>query len=213
MQTHEIKRVHALKKKKIVGRGGRRGKTSGRGGKGQTARAGNKRRPAMRDIIKKLPKLRGHGKNRSESVFYRGPEAVVNVGLLSIFEAGSVVTPTILQASGLINVRFDKMPRVKILGTGEISVALKIEGCEISVTAKEKIEKAGGTVTPVVIDPVVVAMQEKSKAKTQAKIDKIKAKPVKSKPEKAKKTEKPEKIVKTEKIEKVSKEKEEDKTV
>jgi hypothetical protein len=60
MQKHEIKRAHALKEKKLVGRGGRRGKTSGRGGKGQTARAGNKRRPEMRDIIKKLPKLRGY---------------------------------------------------------------------------------------------------------------------------------------------------------
>ena len=45
----------------IVGRGGKRGKTSGRGGKGQTARAGNKRRPELRDFIKRIPKLRGRG--------------------------------------------------------------------------------------------------------------------------------------------------------
>ena len=177
MQIHEIKRVHALKKKKTVGRGGRRGKTSGRGGKGQTARAGNKRRPAMRDIIKKLPKLRGHGKNRSESVFYRGPEAVVNVGLLSIFKEGDVVNPTTLQASKLINVRFDKMPRVKILGTGELTIKLTVEECEVSVTAKDKIEKAGGTVKPVTIAPVVIAMQEKSKAHRDAKAAKQAAKP------------------------------------
>ena len=44
----------------MVGRGGKHAKTSGRGGKGQTARAGNKRRPALRDIIKKLPKNRGY---------------------------------------------------------------------------------------------------------------------------------------------------------
>ncbi len=60
MQIHELKRQHKNKKDRIVGRGGKHAKTSGRGGKGQTARAGNKRRPELRDIIKKLPKLRGY---------------------------------------------------------------------------------------------------------------------------------------------------------
>jgi large subunit ribosomal protein L15 len=169
MQKHEIKRAHALKEKKLVGRGGRRGKTSGRGGKGQTARAGNKRRPAMRDIIKKLPKLRGHGKNRAKSVFYRGPEAVVNVGELSVFKAGDVVTPTSLQAAGLITVRFDKAPRVKILGTGEIFVKVTVEGCVVSETAKEKIEKAGGSVKAFELPAAVQAMQAKNKARLEAR--------------------------------------------
>ncbi len=60
MQTHNLKRQHKNKKDRIVGRGGKHAKTSGRGGKGQTARAGNKRRPELRDIIKKLPKARGY---------------------------------------------------------------------------------------------------------------------------------------------------------
>ena len=60
MQIHNLKRTHKNKKDRIVGRGGKHAKTSGRGGKGQTARAGNKRRPEFRDIIKKLPKLRGY---------------------------------------------------------------------------------------------------------------------------------------------------------
>lgn len=60
MQIHELKRKNKNKKDRIVGRGGKHAKTSGRGGKGQTARAGNKRRPELRDIIKKLPKLRGY---------------------------------------------------------------------------------------------------------------------------------------------------------
>ena len=60
MQIHNLKRVHQNKKDRIVGRGGKHAKTSGRGGKGQTARAGNKRRPELRDIIKKLPKNRGY---------------------------------------------------------------------------------------------------------------------------------------------------------
>lgn len=147
MQIHEIKRAHALKKSKLVGRGGTRGKTSGHGGKGQTARAGHRVRPAMRDIIKKLPKLRGHGKNRSESVFYRGPEAVVNVGALNVFGKGDTVTVASLIAKGLIAERFGKNPAVKILGTGEITVAVNTVRVEVSETAKSKIEAAGGTVT------------------------------------------------------------------
>ena len=147
MQIHEIKRVHALKKSKLVARGGKRGKTAGKGGKGQTARAGHRVRPAMRDIIKKLPKLRGHGKNRAKSVFYRGPEAVVNVRALSEFSAGDSVTPTSLVAKGLIAQIFGKHPKVKILGTGEITIAVNVTGCTVSKEAREKIEKAGGTVT------------------------------------------------------------------
>ncbi|HEY4477839.1 MAG TPA: hypothetical protein VJB09_01010 [Candidatus Paceibacterota bacterium] len=60
MQINELKRTHKNKKDRLIGRGGKHAKTSGRGGKGQTARAGNKRRPELRDIIKKLPKLRGY---------------------------------------------------------------------------------------------------------------------------------------------------------
>lgn len=147
MQIHEIRRDHAHKKSKLVARGGKRGKTAGKGGKGQTARAGHRVRPAMRDIIKKLPKLRGHGKNRSESVFYRGPEAVVNLSALNVFVKGDEVNPGTLIAKGLIKKTLGKTPVVKILGTGEVMVALTVTGCDTSETAKVKIEKAGGTIT------------------------------------------------------------------
>lgn len=146
MQIHEIRRATPYKKSKLVGRGGKRGKTAGKGGKGQTARAGHRVRPAMRDIIKKLPKLRGHGKNRSESVFYRGPEAVVNVGALNVFSNEDIVNPTALVAKGLIGEAFGKNPKVKILGNGDLSVKVKVERCIVSATAKEKIENAGGTI-------------------------------------------------------------------
>lgn len=147
MQIHEIRRATPLKKAKLVGRGGKRGKTAGKGGKGQTARAGHRVRPAMRDIIKKLPKLRGHGKNRAQSVFYRGPEAVVNVGALNVFAAGEVVTPTSLVAKGLIAATFGKHPKVKILGQGDLSVSVAIERCDVSESAREKIIKAGGSIS------------------------------------------------------------------
>jgi large subunit ribosomal protein L15 len=71
------------KKPEPVGRGGKRGKTSGHGHKGQSSRAGHKIRPEMRDIIKKLPKLRGHGKNRSRTVrTNRIPVTAVNLSVL-----------------------------------------------------------------------------------------------------------------------------------
>ena len=95
MQTNQLKRSHPNTKRMIVARGGKRGKTSGRGGKGQSARAGNKRRPEWRDIIKQLPKLRGRGVNQHKSI--QTKPAVINVGLIEeLFNAGDSVTPTIL---------------------------------------------------------------------------------------------------------------------
>ena len=67
MQFHTLKRKTPNHKKKTVGRGGTRGKTSGRGTKGQNARAGRKKRPELRDFIKRVPKLRGRGKNSNKS--------------------------------------------------------------------------------------------------------------------------------------------------
>lgn len=69
MQIHNLNRTHKNKKDRLVGRGGKHAKTSGRGGKGQTARAGNKRRPELRDIIKKLPKNRGYQFKSIQKIF------------------------------------------------------------------------------------------------------------------------------------------------
>ena len=69
MQIHNLKRTHRNKRDRLIGRGGKHAKTSGRGGKGQTARAGNKRRPELRDIIKKLPKNRGYQFKSIQKVF------------------------------------------------------------------------------------------------------------------------------------------------
>ena len=137
-----------------VGRGGKRGKTSGRGGKGQSARAGNKRRPEWRDIIKKLPKLRGRGVNQNKPI--SDYMTVVNVGRIEeAFSAGDMVTPATLIEKGVVYTQSGRIPAIKILGDGEITKAVKISGCFISGSAKEKIEKAGGAVT-VIVDKVVV---------------------------------------------------------
>lgn len=137
-----------------VARGGKRGKTSGRGGKGQSARAGNKRRPEWRDIIKKLPKLRGRGVSQNKPV--SDALVVVNIGRIEkVFSAGDMVTPTTLIEKGIIVTQSGRIPAVKILGDGEITKAVKVSGCTISVSAKEKIEKAKGEVIAL-IDKVVV---------------------------------------------------------
>ena len=80
MQIHNLKRQHKNKKDRLVGRGGKHAKTSGRGGKGQTARAGNKRRPELRDIIKKLPKLRGYQFNSIRKLIVLKSEEVLKDG-------------------------------------------------------------------------------------------------------------------------------------
>lgn len=133
-------------KRMIVARGGKRGKTSGRGGKGQSARAGNKRRPEWRDIIKKLPKLRGRGVNQHKPVSEKF--VVLNLARIeAVFAANESVTPTVLVEKGVISTHSGVIPPIKILGDGEITKALKVAGCAVSASAKAKIEKAGGTVT------------------------------------------------------------------
>ncbi len=130
-----------------VGRGGKRGKTSGRGTKGQKARAGRKMRPEMRDLIKKLPKLRGHGKNRARTVRITAPYTSVNLSALDAhFEAGDFVNPETLYKKNLVGARGGRIAYVKILGTGSLSKALKVSDCAFSASAKAAIEAAGGSV-------------------------------------------------------------------
>ncbi len=146
MQLHELKRKTENKTAKRVGRGGGRGKTSGRGTKGQNARSGHKKRPEIREILKKLPKRRGRGIAGLVSI--QSKPLVVNISSLEVaFKAGDVVNPTTLLERGLIRARKgDATPKVKILGNGEITKKLTFSGVVISGSAKEKIEKAGGSV-------------------------------------------------------------------
>jgi large subunit ribosomal protein L15 len=142
MQIHNIKREHPNQTKKRVARGGRRGKTAGRGHKGQKARAGSKLRPEIRDHIKKIPKLRGYKFNP-----YKQSPEVVNVSVLSAnFETGTCVTPKVLSDAGLVRQQKGRVPAVKVLGNGELSTKLDLARCTVSESAKKKIEEAGGKV-------------------------------------------------------------------
>lgn len=148
MQLHELKRNNQNKKAKRIGRGGKRGKTSGRGHKGQKARTGNSTRTEMRDIIKRLPKRRGYGKNRSRTVNADKVRAVaVNLATIEThFKAGETVSPKTLLAYKLVRRQKGNLPLVKVLGHGDITKAVIVRDCLISSTAASAIEKAGGTV-------------------------------------------------------------------
>lgn len=142
MQKNTLTPKTPLKKRKLVGRGGKRGKTAGRGTKGQSARAGNKKRPELRDIIKKLPKLRGYKFN---SVTDK-PVSVTLAQLDKIIIDGEKVTPNTLVERGLVNTRSGKVPAVKILATGKLTKAATFARFQVSAGAKQAIENAKGAV-------------------------------------------------------------------
>jgi large subunit ribosomal protein L15 len=145
MQFHNLKKNKNNKKARQVGRGGKRGKTSGRGTKGQNARAGRKKRPEMRDVIKRLPKLRGRGKNSLKSIS-QGP-LVLNLGIISeAFNSGDTVSPKSLVEKGLITARNGRIPNIKILGGGGIKGKYTFENVKFSTKAKELVESAHGKV-------------------------------------------------------------------
>ena len=141
MQLNQIKPKTKNKKPKYVGRGGRHGKTSGRGTKGQNARAGRKKRPELRDIIKKLPKKRGY-----KFASIQTKPTIVSVAKLSVFKDGDTVTPASLVSNKVISKAKGRNPAVKILGGGELSKKLTVSGCTVSASARDIIMKAGGSI-------------------------------------------------------------------
>ncbi len=127
-----------------VGRGGTRGKTSGRGTKGQNARAGRKKRPEIRDTIKRLPKLRGRGKNSNKTIELE--VRAVNLSKLSVFSAGQTISPQSLVAQKIVSRVHGLDPKIKILGSGDVTIALTFVSCSVSESARKKIEAAGGKI-------------------------------------------------------------------
>lgn len=130
----------SVKKRKRIGRGqaSGTGKTAGKGHKGQRSRAGSKRRPwfegGQMPLQRRVPK-------RGFTNIFRKEIQVVNLKDLGKLRKAKEITPETLYESGLIKKR--NIP-VKILGTGEIDVALNVSAHAFSESAREKIEKAGG---------------------------------------------------------------------
>lgn len=118
------------------------GKTSGKGNKGQKARSGGSIRLGFEGgqmpLIRRLPK-RGF----NNAAFHK-QYAIINLDDLSAFKAGTAVNEQLLRESNLIRGDF---AGIKILGDGELKHGLKVEADKVSAAAREKIEKAGGTIT------------------------------------------------------------------
>jgi large subunit ribosomal protein L15 len=146
MQLHDLKpNVGSRKDRKRVGRGtaAGQGKTCGRGMKGQKSRAGGGvplyHQGGNLPFYRKLPFKRGEG----FTVINRVEFEEVNLEKLDGLKANTEVTPETLQEAGIIK-KLDQP--VKILGRGDVSVALKVKAHKVTKGAQEKIEKAGGSV-------------------------------------------------------------------
>ncbi len=143
LKLHDLRPAPgANKAKQRLGRGeGSKGKTAGRGTKGTKARyqvpVGFE--GGQVPLQRRLPKLKGFS-----NALFKTEYQVVNLGRLAeLFPAGSEVTPETLVAGGAVR----KGELVKVLGDGEISVALRVSAHKVSASARQKIEAAGGTVT------------------------------------------------------------------
>lgn len=138
MQLHQLKPQHRRPKGKRIGRGGKKGMSSGRGGQKLGAS-----QPRIREVLKRYPKLRGYRFAGAQSA-----RQVVSLQKLeSAFNAGDTVNSLILSKKGLVRTIQGKNPEVKILGGGTITKALHITGCLVSQSAKKSIEQAGGSIT------------------------------------------------------------------
>ncbi len=137
MQLHDIHPSHTFRPKKRIGRGGKRGTTSGKGQKGQKSRAGHNIRPAVRDVIIRTPKKRGyHNKRKSLHSTTLTLSALSQLSL-------SNITPATLFAQGIIS---STKESVKIVATGAMTKAVSIEGISVSAQARTAIIKAGGSI-------------------------------------------------------------------
>ena len=142
MQSHNVQPKTKFRVHRRIGRGGKRGTYSGRGIKGLGARAGGKYRPAERELLKKIPKLRGY-KFKSFQI----KQAIVNLSDLSNnFKEGETVSPDTLNKVGLVRKVEGRLPKVKILGDGKILQKLVFQDILLSKSARDKIEKAKGTI-------------------------------------------------------------------
>ncbi|NMB92202.1 MAG: 50S ribosomal protein L15 [Parcubacteria group bacterium] len=143
MQVHNLNPINKPKRKKRIGRGGKRGTFCGRGSKGQRSRAGGKIRPQLREIINKFPKRRGEGlKTISAEI-----KEVQLKDIQKYFPEGGVISPQILVKNGIIHRKPKKKLIVKILGTGDLTVKYHIQNCILSKQAREAIIKSGGQIT------------------------------------------------------------------
>lgn len=144
MKLEKLTKVTQVNKKRLgQGHGSGRGKTAGRGTKGQKARGkiALTFEGAALPLIKRMPFRRGKGRNK---VFKNGP-VVVNVRALNLLKKGSVVNLDTLVKNNIVDESDAKKYGIKILGDGKVEVSLTVS-LPLSKGAKTKIEKAGGKI-------------------------------------------------------------------
>jgi large subunit ribosomal protein L15 len=138
MNLHELKSKNQSRDKKRVGRGGKRGTYSGRGQKGQHSRAGRKVRPAMRDVLIRTPKRRGYAnKRKSPSLLTISLNRLEKIKTEKIDLAFLIENKIVRKSVKLIKI---------VAGKKELTSVLHLEGIKTTQTAKNQIEKAGGSV-------------------------------------------------------------------
>ena len=128
---------------KRVGRGtsSGMGKTSGKGHKGQKARSGYSRKAGFEGG--QLPLYRRLPKRGFSNALFKEEYAVINVSDLNKFDEGTVITPELLKETGIIK---KQLSGIKVLGNGSLEKKLTVKANKFSMTAREKIEAAGGKV-------------------------------------------------------------------
>src|SRR5580658_7181348 len=161
MRLHDLKpRPGAKHRRKRLGQGesSGHGKTSGRGGKGQTARSGSSIRIGFEGgqmpLIRRIPK-RGFN-NKQFAVRY----IPVNLDVLNSFDDGATVDEAVLRLRGLANGR---VKRLKMLGDGELTRKLTVKAHAFSAAARAKIEKLGGACELIVSKPPAPSAEKPAK--------------------------------------------------
>ncbi len=148
MKLHQIQKFTGTKKTQRLGRGGKRGTTSGRGQKGQKSRSGHRIRPAQRDVLLRIPKRRG---------FRNKPQTKVKTKELSVARVMAKIKPlaegkksfaidmAVLKQLALVPLRFRGV--IKLIGpVPKEVIGVQLQGIGAAASVKAAIEKAGGSV-------------------------------------------------------------------
>ena len=165
MRIHEVNEgITKFKKRKRLGRGtgSGLGKTSGRGHKGQRSRSGNSQHSTFQGGA--MPMIRRVAKRGFNNKWAQRIGEVNLADLEKNFDAGDAVTPDSLKERALANYRYDEL---KVLGKGELTKKLTVSAHRFSKSAKEAIEKAGGTC--VVLETAKAVVKNKMGSAKQAK--------------------------------------------
>lgn len=154
MQLHQLSRSASTKNIQRVGRGGKRGTTSGRGQKGQKSRSGHRMRPAQRDILLRLAKRRGFANKPTSAPVVEIPlsRLVSKVKLLQMGGSSVTVDLSVLKQLGFAPARAGLSAKFKILGPVPKKMApMALRGVWASASVIKAITDAGGSYEPATV--------------------------------------------------------------